>query len=68
MELAKKIAAGAPLSVRAAKQSVRATMDLGNTEGFKKGLQMHEVVYANEDAIEGLKAFAEKRPPKWQGC
>ena len=65
--LAKKVATGAPLSVRAAKQSVRATMDLGNTKGFEKGLQLHEVVYSSEDAIEGPKSFAEKRPPKWQG-
>jgi len=66
-ELARKIATGAPLSVRAAKQSVRATMDLGNSEGFKKSLQLHEAVYSSQDAIEGPKAFAEKRTPRWQG-
>ena len=67
MELAKKIAAGAPLSVQAAKQSVRATMDLGCSKGFEQGLRLHEVVYSSQDAIEGPKAFSEKRRPQWQG-
>lgn len=66
-ELADRIASGAPLSVIAAKASVRATMDLGCADGLKEGKRLHEVVYASEDAIEGPRAFAEKRPPVWKG-
>lgn len=65
--VARKIISGAPLSVQAAKMSVRATMDFGCSEGFKKGLQIHQKVYASEDAIEGPKAFAQKRQPVWKG-
>lgn len=67
MDLARRIAAGAPLSVIAAKASVRATMDLGCRAGLVEGARLHEVVYASQDAIEGPRAFAEKRKPVWQG-
>ena len=66
-DLARRIASGAPLSVIAAKASVRATMDLGCAGGLKEGKRLHEVVYASNDAIEGPKAFAEKRAPVWSG-
>lgn len=66
-ELARKIISGAPLSVKAAKASVRATMDLGCKAGFEEGKRLHEGVYASLDAIEGPRAFAEKRVPRWQG-
>ncbi len=66
-ELAKRVASGAPLSVIAAKASVRATMDLGCEAGLEEGKRLHEVVYASQDAIEGPRAFAEKRAPVWQG-
>ncbi|MEE9590803.1 MAG: enoyl-CoA hydratase-related protein [Hyphomicrobiaceae bacterium] len=66
-KLAQRMIAGAPLSVKAAKASVYATMDLGRAEGLKYGKRLHEEVYSSLDAIEGPKAFAEKRKPVWQG-
>ncbi|QRG06819.1 enoyl-CoA hydratase/isomerase family protein [Xanthobacter dioxanivorans] len=66
-DLARRIASAAPLSVVAAKASVRATMDLGCAGGLEEGKRLHEVVYASQDAIEGPRAFAEKRAPVWQG-
>jgi enoyl-CoA hydratase/carnithine racemase len=67
LELARRIASAAPLSVIAAKGGVRATMDLGCAGGLEEGKRLHEVVYASNDAIEGPKAFAEKRTPVWTG-
>jgi enoyl-CoA hydratase/carnithine racemase len=67
LDLANRIASGAPMSVIAAKASVRATMDLGCAAGLEEGKRLHEGVYASQDAIEGPRAFAEKRPPVWQG-
>ncbi|WP_420404190.1 enoyl-CoA hydratase/isomerase family protein [Nisaea sp.] len=66
-DLACRIASAAPLSVVAAKGSVRATMDRGCAGGLEEGKRLHEVVYASQDAIEGPRAFAEKRAPVWQG-
>lgn len=66
-ELAVKIVEGAPLSVKAAKASIMAGMDLGCAQGLIKARELHVEAYASLDAIEGPRAFAEKRKPVWQG-
>ncbi len=65
--LAAATAENAPLSVRAAKQSVLAAMSLGAERAYEAAMKFHEVVYASEDAVEGPRAFAEKRKPVWKG-
>ncbi|HZV06787.1 MAG TPA: enoyl-CoA hydratase/isomerase family protein [Gemmataceae bacterium] len=65
--LAGKIVEGAPLSVKAARASVLAAMDMGYAKGIVEAEKLHAEVYASLDAIEGPKAFAEKRRPVWQG-
>lgn len=67
MILARTIAEGAPLSVKAAKASVLAAMDLGCEKGLIEAGRLHVEAYASLDAIEGPRAFAEKRKPVWQG-
>ncbi|NVN86833.1 MAG: enoyl-CoA hydratase/isomerase family protein [Rhodopseudomonas sp.] len=67
LALARKIVEGAPLSVKAAKASVRAAMDLGCAQGLVEANRLHVAAYASQDAIEGPRAFAEKRKPVWQG-
>jgi enoyl-CoA hydratase/carnithine racemase len=67
LKLAQAIAEAAPLSVRAAKASVMAAMDLGYAQGAIEADRLHVEVYASRDAIEGPKAFSEKRKPVWQG-
>ncbi|MFB9261902.1 enoyl-CoA hydratase/isomerase family protein [Bradyrhizobium erythrophlei] len=66
-ELALKIVEGAPLSVKAAKASVLAAMDLGYAQGLVEAERLHIETYASLDAVEGPKAFAERRKPVWQG-
>jgi len=65
--LADKIGEGAPLSVKAAKASILAGMDLGCAQGLIEANRLHIAAYASLDAIEGPRAFAEKRKPVWQG-
>ena len=67
-ELARAIAANAPLTIWAAKKSVGAAMDLGCEQGLQAAKRFHERVYASQDAIEGPRAFAEKRAPRWIGA
>jgi len=57
------IAANAPLSVAAAKRTVY----LGMHAPFAEADDLWEPVYLSADAQEGPRAFAEKRPPRWQG-
>jgi enoyl-CoA hydratase/carnithine racemase len=67
LRLAQAVVEGAPLSVKAAKASVLAAMDLGYERGLIEADRLHVEVYASEDATEGPKAFAEKRKPMWRG-
>lgn len=66
-ELAQRIASAAPLSVQAAKQSLNEAMSLGCDAGIHNANEIYKSVYASEDAIEGPRAFAEKRAPQWRG-
>jgi len=65
--MAEIIRDNAPLSVMAAKESFYRAMDLGCESGIEKALEIYAPVYTSEDAIEGPKAFAEKRKPVWKG-
>ncbi|MBB6307791.1 enoyl-CoA hydratase/isomerase family protein [Xanthobacter tagetidis] len=65
--VAAAIVRNAPLSVLAAKATLAAGMDLGCAAGLVRGAELHRAVYASADAEEGPRAFAEGRPPVWQG-
>ena len=66
-DLAAAIAANAPLTVRAGKAMIWATAGLSPAEAAAIADEIYEPVYASDDAQEGPRAFAEKRPPRWQG-
>jgi enoyl-CoA hydratase/carnithine racemase len=65
--LAERIAANAPLSVRAAKQTVRLIADHPLADAYREAERIWEPVYLSEDAQEGPAAFAAKRTPDWKG-
>ncbi|VVJ17750.1 Isohexenylglutaconyl-CoA hydratase (EC [Amycolatopsis camponoti] len=62
-ELAERIAANAPLSVRAAKQ----TAYLSRADAYERAEEIWAPVYRSRDAQEGPAAFREKRTPVWEG-
>ncbi|MCW2856516.1 MAG: enoyl-CoA hydratase [Marmoricola sp.] len=65
--LAERIAANAPLSVRAAKQTVRLAAEHPLRQAFDEAERIWEPVYLSADAQEGPAAFRDKRPPQWVG-
>ena len=67
MELAQILAENAPLSIRCAKEAMYKAMDVGRKKGLEEAKKIYEKVYKSEDAIEGPRAFAEKRKPVWKG-
>ncbi|MDP6567377.1 MAG: enoyl-CoA hydratase-related protein [Alphaproteobacteria bacterium] len=66
-ELAVKIRDNAPLSVTCGKAAILAAMSAGCDAGLELAWRLYQPAYTSEDAQEGARAFAEKRPPVWQG-
>jgi enoyl-CoA hydratase/carnithine racemase len=66
-EMALTIAGNAPLTVRAGKAMVYATAELARTQAWEEAERLYRPVYLSEDALEGPKAFREKRKPEWRG-
>jgi enoyl-CoA hydratase len=67
LELAAEILQGAPLSVRAARDMVRLSTEMGRSAALQASRHASEYAYNSEDAQEGPRAFSEKRRPAWRG-
>jgi enoyl-CoA hydratase len=67
IEVARAIAAAAPLAVRASRQIVRAATLVDDETLRDASRALLDGLLESDDAAEGLRAFAEKRPPEWQG-
>jgi enoyl-CoA hydratase/carnithine racemase len=64
--LAKKIASKGAVAVRLAEQAISDGMETSLKEGLKKEAELFGEVCKTEDMKEGVKAFLEKRQPKFQ--
>jgi enoyl-CoA hydratase/carnithine racemase len=66
--MAERIAANAPVSVLAAKATVRMCAELPVlTKAYEEAERIWEPVYLSDDAQEGPTAFREGRKPEWKG-
>jgi enoyl-CoA hydratase len=66
-KLAHRLARNAPLSLEAIKRTALETSGLPLADAFQREVQNAARVMQSEDAKEGPRAFAEKRPPIWKG-
>lgn len=67
LELARKVAANAPLALAATKRVIIESQDWPLEEMFARQGEIINPVFGSKDAMEGAAAFAEKRAPRWRG-
>ena len=67
MELARTVAERPPIAARLAKQAVLAAEETALSAGLENERRLYELAMATEDRVEGMKAFLEKREPKFEG-
>jgi enoyl-CoA hydratase len=67
LELAAKIAAMSPLALRVAKEAVRAAERLPIEDGITYERDLFCLCFSSADKEEGVQAFLDKRPARWQG-
>jgi enoyl-CoA hydratase len=66
-DLAGRILKGAPMSVAFIKEAIKTGVELPLEEGLRLEADLSALIGITEDAKEGPRAFAEKRPPVWKG-
>ncbi len=67
LSAAARIAANAPLAVRATRRGIRELMDLSLPDAYRRQEEIGGPLRRTQDAAEGARAFLEKRPPVWKG-
>jgi enoyl-CoA hydratase/carnithine racemase len=70
VEMAAEIAANAPLSLEGNKRVLRALTEARSRldpEVERELVELRESCFFSEDFREGIRSFAEKRPPDWRG-
>jgi enoyl-CoA hydratase len=67
LDLARDVLAAGPLAVTASKQIVNQAHEWSEAQAWRHQMEYAAPVLASNDLQEGLRAFAEKRPPVWQG-
>jgi enoyl-CoA hydratase/carnithine racemase len=66
-ELLAELGGCAPMSTSMAKSAIERGLDLPLQEGLQMERELYDITLNSADRNEGLAAFAEKRPPKFQG-
>ena len=69
LDLARRVAASAPLSIAAIKEISRETAALSVPDAFaaQHSGPRYQAMLHSDDALEGPRAFAERRSPRWTG-
>ncbi len=67
LALASDVAEQPPIAARLAKQAVIAADETTISAGLEEERRLYELAMATEDRVEGMRAFLEKRKPRFEG-
>jgi enoyl-CoA hydratase len=67
LRLAERIAENGPLSIALTKKLMHEVATHGGADAWERVAAANPQVFESEDAIEGSRAFAERRRPVWKG-
>lgn len=67
MAMAKRFTRGAPLAIRNAKELIYRSLERNMEEHLTASSSTFRMLTESEDHAEGVKAFMEKREPRWKG-
>ena len=67
LAIAETIAAMSPLTLRIAKEAVNASRELPLEAGLRYERDLFCLCFSSQDMAEGVQAFLDKRPARWQG-
>jgi enoyl-CoA hydratase/carnithine racemase len=70
LEIASELAANAPLAQKGNKRVIAALLRAESElpeEVEEELIELRQASFASQDLREGMRAFAERRPPRWQG-
>ena len=67
MEMAREMASKGPIALRYAKEAVYKGMDLTLEQGLRLEADLYFLLHTTKHRTEGIRAFQEKRPPRFEG-
>ncbi|MFZ3124621.1 MAG: enoyl-CoA hydratase, partial [Acidovorax sp.] len=65
---AREIVLAAPMAAHYAKLAASRGGEIDFHSGYMLDIAAYNVLVSSADRLEGVKAFNEKRPPRWSGC
>ena len=66
-DMGQAMASQSPLALNFAKEAINDGLDLTLEQGLRLEADLYFLLHTTEDRTEGIKAFLEKRPPKFKG-
>jgi enoyl-CoA hydratase/carnithine racemase len=67
MDMAKEMASNGPISLKYIKEAIHKGMDMTLDQGLHLEADLYLLIHTTKDRTEGIKAFQEKRTPKFEG-